>query len=92
MPPPDEALAPEGPERGSSRADTAPERYASKDHRDALDVEGIVPSMSRRRTVRDALGEYIAIFYNPIRRQSTIGGVSPAMFVELARSAHPEAA
>jgi putative transposase len=96
-------------------------QYASKDHRHALDVEGIVRSMSRRgncwdnavvesffgtlkteliyrrpwptrKTVRDAIGEYIEIFYNRIRRHSTIGGMSPAMFEELAQSANPEAA
>ncbi len=33
-----------------------------------------------RKEARDAIGEYIEIFYNRIRRHSTIGSVSPAKF------------
>ncbi len=34
----------------------------------------------------DAISEYIEIFYNRIRRHSTIGGVSPARFEEMAQA------
>ena len=37
-----------------------------------------------REEARDAIAEYIEIFYNRIRRHSTIGGVSPAKFEEKA--------
>ena len=37
-----------------------------------------------RNAARDAIGEYIEIFYNRIRRHSTIGNVSPAKFEEMA--------
>ena len=37
-----------------------------------------------REAARDAIAEYIEIFYNRIRRHSTIGGVSPAKFEERA--------
>ena len=37
-----------------------------------------------REDARDAIAEYIEIFYNRIRRHSTIGGVSPAKFEEQA--------
>ena len=37
---------------------------------------------STREEARDAIGEYIEIFYNRIRRHSTIGGMSPAKFEE----------
>jgi putative transposase len=39
-----------------------------------------------REQARDAIGEYIEIFYNRIRRHSTIGGVSPARFEEMAQA------
>jgi len=39
-----------------------------------------------REQVRGAIGEYIGIFYNRIRRHSTIGGVSPARFEEMAQA------
>jgi putative transposase len=39
-----------------------------------------------REEVRDAIGEYIEIFYNRIRRHSTIGGMSPAKFEEMAQT------
>jgi transposase InsO family protein len=35
-----------------------------------------------RESARDAIGEYIEVFYNRIRRHSTIGYVSPAKFEE----------
>ena len=35
-----------------------------------------------RESARDAIGEYIEVFYNRIRRHSTIGYVSPANFEE----------
>jgi transposase InsO family protein len=35
-----------------------------------------------RESARDAIGEYIELFYNRIRRHSTIGYVSPATFEE----------
>ena len=38
-----------------------------------------------RESARDAIGEYIEVFYNRIRRHSTIGNVSPAKFEEVAR-------
>ena len=37
-----------------------------------------------REEARDAIAEYIEIFYNRIRRHSTIGGMSPAKFEEKA--------
>jgi putative transposase len=36
-----------------------------------------------RASVRDAIGEYIEVFYNRIRRHSTIGNISPAKFEEM---------
>jgi putative transposase len=39
-----------------------------------------------REEARDAIGEYIEIFYNRVRRHSTIGGVSPARFEEMAQA------
>ena len=36
-----------------------------------------------RKDARDAIGEYIEIFYNRIRRHSTIGYVSPVAFEEM---------
>ena len=36
-----------------------------------------------RRDARDAIVEYIEIFYNRIRRRSTIGYVSPGAFEEM---------
>ena len=36
-----------------------------------------------RESARDAIGEYIEVFYNRIRRHSTIGYVSPAKFEEM---------
>ncbi len=39
---------------------------------------------SSRRAARDAIAEYIEIFYNHVRRHSTIGGVTPARFEEKA--------
>jgi transposase InsO family protein len=41
---------------------------------------------STREEARHAIGEYIEIFYNRIRRHSTIGGVSPAKFEEMAQA------
>jgi transposase InsO family protein len=35
-----------------------------------------------RKTAQDAISEYIEIFYNRIRRHSTIGNISPAKFEE----------
>lgn len=40
---------------------------------------------STREEARDAIGEYIEIFYNRIRRHSTIGDMSPAKFEEMAQ-------
>ena len=37
-------------------------------------------------------GEYIEIFYNPIRRHSTLGGMSPAKFEEMAQTKEARAA
>ena len=42
-----------------------------------------------RESARDAIGEYIEVFYNRIRRHSTIGNMSPAKFEECR---HAEAA
>jgi putative transposase len=39
-----------------------------------------------REQARDAIGEYIEIFYNRIRRHSTIGGISPAKFEKMAQA------
>jgi transposase InsO family protein len=36
-----------------------------------------------RASVRDAISEYIEVFYNRIRRHSTIGNISPAKFEEM---------
>ncbi len=36
-----------------------------------------------RESVREAIGEYIEVFYNRIRRHSTIGNISPAKFEEM---------
>ena len=38
-----------------------------------------------RESAREAIGEYIEVFYNRIRRHSTIGYVSPAKFEEMNR-------
>ena len=35
-----------------------------------------------REPARDAIGKYIEVFHNRIRRHSTIGYVSPAKFEE----------
>jgi len=42
-----------------------------------------------RESVRNAISEYIEVFYNRIRRHSTIGNISPAKFeeMELAKAA-----
>ncbi len=42
-----------------------------------------------RESARDAISEYIEVFYNRIRRHSTIGNISPAKFeeMELAKAA-----
>ncbi len=47
---------------------------------------------STREEARDAIGEYIEIFYNRIRRHSTIGGMSPAKFEEMALAKEARAA
>ncbi len=47
---------------------------------------------STREEVRDAIGEYIEIFYNRIRRHSTIGSMSPAKFEEMAQAKKARAA
>jgi putative transposase len=39
-----------------------------------------------REAAHDAISEYIEIFYNRIRRHSTIGNVSPARFEEMAQA------
>jgi transposase InsO family protein len=36
-----------------------------------------------REDARDAIAEYIEIFYNRIRRHSTIGNISPVAFEEM---------
>ena len=36
-----------------------------------------------RASVRDAISEYIEVFYNRIRKHSTIGNISPAKFEEM---------
>ena len=36
-----------------------------------------------RASVRTAISEYIEVFYNRIRRHSTIGNMSPAKFEEM---------
>ncbi len=41
---------------------------------------------STRENARDAIAEYIEIFYNRIRRHSTIGGVSPTKFEKMAQT------
>ena len=43
------------------------------------------PWMTRKQA-SDAIGEYIEIFYNRVRRHSTIGGVSPAKFEEMTQA------
>ena len=50
------------------------------------------PPWSTREQARDAIGEYIEIFYNRIRRHSTIGGMSPAKFEEMAQTKQARAA
>lgn len=45
-----------------------------------------------REQARNAIGEYIEIFYNRIRRHSTISGVSPAKFEEMAQAREASAA
>ena len=45
-----------------------------------------------RKAAQDAIGEYIEIFYNRIRRHSTIGNVSPAKFEETAQAREAQAA
>ena len=39
-----------------------------------------------RKQASDAIGEYIEIFYNRIRKHTTIGSVSPAKFEEMAQA------
>jgi transposase InsO family protein len=41
---------------------------------------------STREEVRGAISEYIEIFYNRVRRHSTIGGISPAKFEEMTQT------
>lgn len=41
---------------------------------------------STREEAREAIGEYIELFYNRIRRHSTIGDMSPAKFEEMAQA------
>ena len=41
---------------------------------------------STRVQARDAIGEYIEIFYNRIQRHSTVGSMSPAKFEEMAQA------
>ena len=36
-----------------------------------------------RESVREATSEYIEVFYNRIRRHSTIGNISPAKFEKM---------
>lgn len=36
-----------------------------------------------RESARTAISEYIEVFYNRIRRHSTIGNISPAKFEEM---------
>jgi transposase InsO family protein len=45
-----------------------------------------------RKAARDAISEYIEIFYNRIRRHSTIGNMSPATFEESAQAREANAA
>ena len=45
-----------------------------------------------RQAARNAISEYIEIFYNRIRRHSTIGNVSPATFEESAQARVADAA
>ncbi len=45
-----------------------------------------------RKAAGDAISEYIEIFYNRIRRHSTIGNVSPAAFEETAMAREVNAA
>ncbi len=45
-----------------------------------------------RQEARNAIGEYIEIFYNRIRRHTTIGGMSPAKFEEMAQTREVRAA
>ncbi len=42
-----------------------------------------------RESARNAISEYIEVFYNRVRRHSTIGNISPAKFeeIELAKAA-----
>jgi putative transposase len=47
---------------------------------------------STREETHDAIGEYIEIFYNRIRRHSTIGGISPAKFEEMVQTKEARAA
>jgi len=42
--------------------------------------------------VRDAISEYIEIFYNRVRRHSSIGGMSPAKYEERAQTKEARAA
>lgn len=45
-----------------------------------------------RQEARNAIGEYIEIFYNRIRRHTTIGGMSPAKFEKMAQTREVRAA
>ena len=45
-----------------------------------------------RKAAHDATSEYIEIFYNRIRRHSTIGNMSPAAFEESAQAREAKAA
>ena len=45
-----------------------------------------VSALATRKETHDAIGEYIEIFYNRIRRHSTSGGMSPTKFEEMAQA------
>jgi transposase InsO family protein len=45
-----------------------------------------VSALATRKETHDAIGEYIEIFYNRIRRHLAIGGMSPAKFEKMAQT------
>ena len=68
------------------------ERYVYRDDEPSLELVEMGRPWSTREEARDAIGEYIEIFNNRIRRHSTIGGMSPAKFEELAQTKEVQAA
>ncbi len=68
------------------------DRFVYRDDEPSLELVEMGRPWSTREEARDAIGAYIEIFNNRIRRHSTIGGMSPAKFEELAQTKEVQAA